>query len=216
MHASPVSQPPSVMHSVQKIRPGRAMDRAVHAAAAAQTFVGGVHDSIDSERRDVGNGSACELSAPRQSFRRRSNSTKSRTLRRRDIGVADQLQQQPVGDQLRDACLHPHQHSVARAITLLRRRTRVAGSSSSRKAPRAGCGPPARPADRDRRSSRSACRAAPPPAAGGCRRVRCHRRRPWKPGRHRCRPASRSRGRARRASIQSTGVVTMLPPRPGG
>ena len=38
----------------EQLRPGRAMDRAVDAAAAEQRAVRGVHDRVDGERRDVG------------------------------------------------------------------------------------------------------------------------------------------------------------------
>ncbi len=36
-----------------QLRPGRAMDRAAHATAREQMFVGGVDDDIDIERGDV-------------------------------------------------------------------------------------------------------------------------------------------------------------------
>src|SRR5258708_12075838 len=38
----------------KKLRPGRAMDRAVHATTAEQRGVGGVDDGVDAQARDVG------------------------------------------------------------------------------------------------------------------------------------------------------------------
>ena len=46
MRASPVGQPPSVRHSA-RVRAGRPVDRAVHAAAAEEGAVGGVDDGVD-------------------------------------------------------------------------------------------------------------------------------------------------------------------------
>jgi hypothetical protein len=43
---------------LQQGRTGRAMDGAIHATAAQQAGVGGVHDGVQRQRGDIGNGYA--------------------------------------------------------------------------------------------------------------------------------------------------------------